>query len=93
MTLKWDYQKQTCNISMHGYVANVNIKFQHDNPKHPQHTPSRYVTLVYGANTQYATRDETPHPISKIGHQHPKDHRLSIILRQGSISDSVYTFE
>jgi hypothetical protein len=29
-------------------------------PKHPQHTPSRYVTRVYGANTQYATKDETP---------------------------------
>jgi hypothetical protein len=35
-------------------------KFQHDTPKHPQHTPSRYVTPVYGANTQYATKDETP---------------------------------
>jgi hypothetical protein len=29
-------------------------------PKHPQHTPSRYVTPVYGARTQYATKDETP---------------------------------
>jgi hypothetical protein len=35
-------------------------KFQHDAPKHPQHTPSRYVTPVYGAKTQYATKDETP---------------------------------
>jgi hypothetical protein len=29
-------------------------------PNHPQHTPSRYVTPVYGAKTQYATKDETP---------------------------------
>jgi hypothetical protein len=29
-------------------------------PKHPQHTPSRYITSVYGAKTQYTTRDETP---------------------------------
>jgi hypothetical protein len=29
-------------------------------PKHPQHNPSRYVTPVYGANTQYATKYETP---------------------------------
>jgi hypothetical protein len=35
-------------------------KFKHDAPKHPQHTPSRYVTPVYGAKTQYATKDETP---------------------------------
>jgi hypothetical protein len=46
MTLKWDYNKRTCDISMPGYVSNVLSKFQHDSPKHPQHTPSRYVTHV-----------------------------------------------
>jgi hypothetical protein len=45
---------------MPGYVSNVLSKFQHDAPKHPQHTPSRYVTPVYGAKTQYTTKDETP---------------------------------
>jgi hypothetical protein len=58
MTLKWDYNKRTCNIFMPGYVSNVLSKFQHDSPKHPQHTPSRYVTPVYGAKTQYATKDK-----------------------------------
>jgi hypothetical protein len=60
ITLKWDYKHSTCNISMLSYVSNVLSKFQHDAPKHPQHTPSRYVTPVYGAKTQYATKDETP---------------------------------
>jgi hypothetical protein len=60
MYLKWDYKNRTCDISMPGYVSNVLSKFQHDAPKHPQHTPSRYVTPVYGAKTQYATKDETP---------------------------------
>jgi hypothetical protein len=45
---------------MPGYVSNVLSKFQHDSPNHPQHTPSRYVKPVYGARTQYATKDETP---------------------------------
>jgi hypothetical protein len=49
MSLKWDYKNRTCDISMPGYVYNVLSKFQHDVPKHPQHTPSRYVTPVYGA--------------------------------------------
>jgi hypothetical protein len=35
MTLKWDYDKRTCDISMPGYVSNVLSKFQHDAPKHP----------------------------------------------------------
>jgi hypothetical protein len=60
MTLKWDYDTRACDISMPGYVSNVLSKFQHDAPKHPQHTPSRYVTPVYSAKTQYATKDETP---------------------------------
>jgi hypothetical protein len=60
MTLKWDYQKHNCDISMPGYVTNVLNKFQHDSPKHPQHTPSKYITPIYGSKTQYATRDETP---------------------------------
>jgi hypothetical protein len=60
MTLKWDYKNRTCDISMPGYLSNVLSKFQHDTPKHPQHSPSRYVTPVYGAKTQYATTDEIP---------------------------------
>jgi hypothetical protein len=60
MTLKWDYKHRTCDISMTGYVSNILSKFQHDTPKHPQHTPSRYVTPVYGAKTQYVTKDKTP---------------------------------
>jgi hypothetical protein len=60
MILKWDYDKRTCDISMPGYISNVLSKFQHDAPKHPRHTPSRYVTPFYGAKTQYATKYETP---------------------------------
>jgi hypothetical protein len=45
---------------MLGYVYNLLSKFQHDAPKYPQHTPSKYFTPVYGAKTQYATQDETP---------------------------------
>jgi hypothetical protein len=41
-------------------VSNVLSKFQHDSPKHPQHTPSRYVTPVYREKNKYATQDETP---------------------------------
>jgi hypothetical protein len=65
MTLTWDYDRRTCGISMPGYASNVLSKFQHDAPKHPQYTLSQYVTPVYGAKTQYATRDETSPLTSK----------------------------
>ena len=38
MTLTWDYQKRTCDISMPGYITNFLNKLQNDKPKHPQHT-------------------------------------------------------
>jgi hypothetical protein len=60
MTLKWDYKNKTCNIPIPGYVSNVLSESKHDAPNHPQQTPSRYATPVYGAKTQYATKDETP---------------------------------
>jgi hypothetical protein len=60
MALKWDCQKRTCDISMPDYITNVLNKLQHDAPKYPQHTPSKYVTPIYGTKTRYVTRDETP---------------------------------
>jgi hypothetical protein len=54
-----------CDISMHGYVANVISNLQHDKPYHPQDTPSRYVMPVYGGGTQYATQDEATSLSSK----------------------------
>jgi hypothetical protein len=57
MSLKWDYKDRTCDIYMPGYVANVLSKFQHDTPNQPQHTPSGYVTPVYGAKTQNTTQN------------------------------------
>jgi hypothetical protein len=60
MTLEWDYKNRTCNISMPCYISIVLSKFQHASPKHPQHTPSRYVMPIYGAKTQDDTKDETP---------------------------------
>jgi hypothetical protein len=50
---------------MPGYVSNVRSKFQHDAPKHPQHTPSKYITPAYGDKTQYAMKDETPNLTAK----------------------------
>jgi hypothetical protein len=60
MTLNWDFQKSTCDIPMLGYVTHILNKFQHDAPKYPQHTTSKYINPIYGAKTQYATKDETP---------------------------------
>jgi hypothetical protein len=87
MTLKWDYKKRTCDISMSSYVSNVLSKFQHDAPKHPQHTPSRYVTPVSGAKTQYATKDETPPLTAQQCLTIQKSHWIRFVLRPSSRPD------
>jgi hypothetical protein len=60
MTFKWDYKNQ----NMWHFHAWLCFKCAQQistwRPKHPQHTPSWYVTPVYGTKTQYATKDETP---------------------------------
>ena len=61
MTLKWDYQKRTCDISMPGYFTNVLNKLHHKKLKHPQHTPYKYVMPIYYTKIQYTTRYDTPH--------------------------------
>jgi hypothetical protein len=80
-TLKWDYNTRTCDISMPGYISNVLSKLQHDSPKHSHHTRSRYATPVYGAKTQYATKDETPPAHCTTVSHNPKSHRIRFVLQ------------
>jgi hypothetical protein len=86
MTLKWDYKNRTCNISMPSNLSNVLSKFQHDAPNHPQHTPSRYITPIYGAQTQYAMKYETP-PLTaqRCRFRHQKCGRLRSRIRSWSV--------
>jgi hypothetical protein len=53
--------QHTHMLHFHAWVRFEHLEQDsHDSPKHPQHTPSRYVTMVYGAKTQYETKDEAP---------------------------------
>jgi hypothetical protein len=83
MTLEWDYRKGTCDISMPGYVANVLKKFQHDTPRNPQHTPSKYVTPFYGANARLGV-------LFYFGEKPPNDDKLNgFILNSAAIIKNV----
>jgi hypothetical protein len=65
INLDWDYKIRPCDISMPGYITSVLNKFQHDAPQTPQHTPSKYITPVYGAKMQFATQDNSPPLVAK----------------------------
>jgi hypothetical protein len=57
LTLKWDYYKRICDVSMPNYVDNALHKFQHDPPRRHQDAPHTWNKPVYGAAVQYATND------------------------------------
>ena len=45
ITLEWDYDKRTLDISMPGYVKKQLIKYNHPIPKKPQHAPHAEVGI------------------------------------------------
>jgi hypothetical protein len=61
VTLKWDYQKRTVELSMPGYVAAALHKFQHPAPRQPCHAPSAWNKPQYGVKIQMTSPlDTTP---------------------------------
>jgi hypothetical protein len=55
LTLKWDYNARTCDVSMAGYIDRALHRFQHPKPPKPEHSPHPWQRPIYGAKTQYAT--------------------------------------
>lgn len=61
VTLDWDYNNRTCDMSMPNYVANALTKFQHPVPHRPQHSPYQANIPQYGATVQLTDPvDDTP---------------------------------
>jgi len=61
MTLNWDYQNCTVDLSMPGYIDQALKCFQHPQPRQPEHAPHAWQKPTYGAKTQFAPEpDATP---------------------------------
>eukprot|EP00804_Cyclotella_cryptica_P027479 CCRYP_007450-RA/>CCRYP_007450-RA protein AED:0.29 eAED:0.29 QI:0/0/0/1/1/1/3/0/633 len=61
ITLNWDYNKRTLDISMLGYVQKQLIKYNHPMPKSPQHCPWSPHPIQYGSKTREPLPpDESP---------------------------------
>ena len=52
VTLKWDYSKRTCNLSIPNYVTDALKSFQHNTPSRPQNEPHPWVKKTYGQTVQ-----------------------------------------
>jgi hypothetical protein len=52
ISLDWDYENKTVDLSIPGYIANALHKFQHKQPDRPQHAPYPARTPQYGSKVQ-----------------------------------------
>ncbi len=68
ITLDWDYEKGTVELSMPGYVPQALQRFQHPPPTKPQKAPSKYTAPTYGTTgPQYNKAEDTTAPLDAEG--------------------------
>jgi hypothetical protein len=75
VTLKWDYQARTVNLSMPGYVAAAIHKFQHTPQRQPCHAPSSYNKPQYGVKVQLKDPIDTTPSLTE-----PQTKRLQLVV-------------
>jgi hypothetical protein len=61
LTLDWNYQDRTVDLSMPVYIKAALHKYQHPAPARPEHSPHTWNPPIYGAKTQFVS-DPTPSP-------------------------------
>ena len=52
---------------MDDFTTNLHVKFNHPNPKKPQHSPHRHTPIIYGAKVQYVAETPTSPPLDSSG--------------------------
>ena len=45
--LTWEYVKTICRLTMDDYIKILRTKFDHHNPKRPQHSPHCHTPIIY----------------------------------------------
>ncbi|KAG7342946.1 reverse transcriptase RNA-dependent DNA polymerase [Nitzschia inconspicua] len=67
LTLAWDYEARTCDISMPGYVERALTRFAHPNPPRPEYSPHTWIKPAYGAKVHFAPDVDTSPQLDAAG--------------------------
>jgi hypothetical protein len=67
LTLHWDYQAKTVDLSMPNYISKALTKFQHTPSTRPQHSPHAWIPPDYGSKTQFTTPPDDSPPLDSFG--------------------------
>jgi hypothetical protein len=87
LTLKWDYNKRTVEVSMPGYVRAALLRFQHPAPTRRQDAPHSWNQPTYGAKVQYADDPDDGPPLSAQSSTHVQK-IVGVFLYYGMAIDS-----
>jgi hypothetical protein len=55
LTLDWNYQDRTVDLSIPGYIKASLHKYRHPAPARPEHSPHTWNPLIDGAKTQFVS--------------------------------------
>jgi len=67
LTLAWDYDQRTVDLSMPRYIQRALQRFHHPAPARPQHAPHAWTQPDYGAKVQYVPDQDTTAALDPAG--------------------------
>ena len=71
INMEWNYNplyvNLTVRLTMDNYIANLIVKYDHPDPRKPQHSPYKHAPIIYGAKVQYSAKDDNSPPIDDDG--------------------------
>ena len=67
MTLNWDYENGTVDLSMPGYVDKALQRFEHPVPSKPEDSPHEWTKPNYGAKQQLTSAPDESPPLDAAG--------------------------
>ena len=69
INLDWNYNpvhaKRTFCLTMDNNIANLIVKFNHTDPRKPQHSPYKHAPIIYSAKIQYTAEADDSAPLDK----------------------------
>jgi len=65
--IEWNYPQRTCCLSMKGYIDEMLLKYNHPQPRKPQHSPHAHREIIYGAKEQLVPDVDTIPPLDAAG--------------------------
>ena len=60
--MEWNYDpihsKRTVRITMDDYITNLQVKYDHPDPRKPQQSPYKHAPIIYVAKLKYVAKDD-----------------------------------